>query len=193
MKRITTVLACVMVTWVAAAESVKVIFDTDMLTDFDDVGALACLHALADAGECEGWIEPAAEDALSDASRYVPVKSAGDACIRFFYEGRHGSDWNDAGYDFGSSGYGQLSECNSAFVQSGRKPTVWPAVGIGGKRPMSVPELVRGVRRAAECEETLSFHVPGCSPDDVAKDAELADAVDAMRREAERLNVRVEP
>ena len=37
----------------AAAEPVKVIFDTDMLTDFDDVGALACLHALADAGECE--------------------------------------------------------------------------------------------------------------------------------------------
>ena len=36
-----------------AAEPVKVIFDTDMLTDFDDVGALACLHAMADAGECE--------------------------------------------------------------------------------------------------------------------------------------------
>ena len=35
------------------AEPPKVIFDTDMLTDFDDVGALACLHALADAGECE--------------------------------------------------------------------------------------------------------------------------------------------
>ena len=31
----------------------KVIFDTDMISDFDDVGALACLHALADAGECE--------------------------------------------------------------------------------------------------------------------------------------------
>ena len=31
----------------------KVILDTDMLTDFDDVGALAALHALADAGECE--------------------------------------------------------------------------------------------------------------------------------------------
>lgn len=30
-----------------------IIFDTDMLTDFDDVGALACLHALADAGECK--------------------------------------------------------------------------------------------------------------------------------------------
>lgn len=35
------------------AAPVKVIFDTDMLTDFDDVGALACLHALADRGECE--------------------------------------------------------------------------------------------------------------------------------------------
>ena len=35
------------------AEPVKVIFDTDMLTDFDDVGALASLHAMADAGECE--------------------------------------------------------------------------------------------------------------------------------------------
>lgn len=31
----------------------KVIFDTDMYTDFDDVGALAVLHTLADAGECE--------------------------------------------------------------------------------------------------------------------------------------------
>ena len=35
------------------ADPVKVIFDTDMYTDFDDAGALACLHALADAGECE--------------------------------------------------------------------------------------------------------------------------------------------
>lgn len=43
------VLACAVV----AAEPVKVIFDSDMITDFDDVGALACLHALADAGECE--------------------------------------------------------------------------------------------------------------------------------------------
>ena len=36
-----------------SADPVKVILDTDMLTDFDDVGALACLHAMADAGECE--------------------------------------------------------------------------------------------------------------------------------------------
>jgi len=42
-----------MLAGVACAEPVKVIFDTDMGTDIDDVGALACLHALADAGECE--------------------------------------------------------------------------------------------------------------------------------------------
>lgn len=32
---------------------VKIFFDTDMLTDCDDAGALAVLHALADKGECE--------------------------------------------------------------------------------------------------------------------------------------------
>ena len=35
------------------ASPVKVIFDTDMYNDYDDVGAIAMLHALADAGECE--------------------------------------------------------------------------------------------------------------------------------------------
>ena len=31
----------------------KIIFDTDMVEDFDDVGALATLHAFADEGKCE--------------------------------------------------------------------------------------------------------------------------------------------
>ena len=31
----------------------RIIFDTDMFTDYDDVGALAMLHAFAEAGECE--------------------------------------------------------------------------------------------------------------------------------------------
>ena len=35
------------------AEPVKIIFDTDMAEDVDDVGALSILHALADAGEAE--------------------------------------------------------------------------------------------------------------------------------------------
>ena len=31
----------------------RIVFDTDMYTDYDDIGALAILHALADRGECE--------------------------------------------------------------------------------------------------------------------------------------------
>ena len=34
-------------------EPAKIIFDTDMYTDFDDAGALALLHAMADEGWCE--------------------------------------------------------------------------------------------------------------------------------------------
>ncbi|MEC3880989.1 nucleoside hydrolase [Parapedobacter sp. 10938] len=34
-------------------EAPKIIFDTDMGPDYDDVGAIALLHALADSGECE--------------------------------------------------------------------------------------------------------------------------------------------
>ena len=36
-----------------AKDRPKIILDTDMRTDWDDVGALAILHALADRGECE--------------------------------------------------------------------------------------------------------------------------------------------
>ena len=37
----------------STAQSVKLIFDTDMESDVDDVGALATLHALADNGEVD--------------------------------------------------------------------------------------------------------------------------------------------
>jgi purine nucleosidase len=37
----------------AAGPAVKVVFDTDMASDVDDVGALSVLHALADLGEAE--------------------------------------------------------------------------------------------------------------------------------------------
>jgi hypothetical protein len=36
-----------------AAPPVRLVFDTDMAEDVDDVGALAVIHALADRGECE--------------------------------------------------------------------------------------------------------------------------------------------
>ena len=37
----------------SVAAPVKIFFDTDMMTDCDDAGAMAVLHALADNGECE--------------------------------------------------------------------------------------------------------------------------------------------
>ena len=52
MKRMFAV-AAACTAWIAFGAPEKIIFDTDMYTDFDDVGALATLHALADAGECE--------------------------------------------------------------------------------------------------------------------------------------------
>ncbi len=37
----------------SVTQTPKIIFDTDMGPDYDDVGAIAVLHALADSGECE--------------------------------------------------------------------------------------------------------------------------------------------
>ena len=37
----------------ACADPVRIVFDTDMIGDYDDVGAMAVLHKLADAGACE--------------------------------------------------------------------------------------------------------------------------------------------
>lgn len=53
MKKVLMTLFVCGLTLLDRADPVKVIFDTDMYTDFDDVGALTCLHAMADAGECE--------------------------------------------------------------------------------------------------------------------------------------------
>lgn len=49
---------CALAGWIAlgfahAAEPVRIIFDTDMAEDVDDVGTLALLHALADRGEAD--------------------------------------------------------------------------------------------------------------------------------------------
>ncbi len=52
-RKLMTTIAAVACAAALAADPVKVIFDTDMATDYDDVGALAMLHAFADAGEAE--------------------------------------------------------------------------------------------------------------------------------------------
>lgn len=45
--------SCLLSCGLLSAAPVKIIFDTDMLTDCDDAGAMAVLHTLADRGECE--------------------------------------------------------------------------------------------------------------------------------------------
>lgn len=52
MRTLSAALALLAAASLARAEPVPVLFDTDMSTDCDDVGALAMLHALADRGEC---------------------------------------------------------------------------------------------------------------------------------------------
>ena len=49
--RLPALVACVALAGFAAGPGI--IFDTDMVEDYDDVGALACLHALADEGRCD--------------------------------------------------------------------------------------------------------------------------------------------
>jgi hypothetical protein len=39
------------------ADPVKIIFDTDLEPDYDDVGPLAFLHAMADSGEMSVFID----------------------------------------------------------------------------------------------------------------------------------------
>ena len=55
MKKLYTLLACAATgaATLLAAPVPKIIFDTDMVEDYDDVGAMAVLHAMADAGKCE--------------------------------------------------------------------------------------------------------------------------------------------
>ena len=54
-RKLAALLAVGMLALCSAADKapVKIIFDTDMIGDYDDVGAMAVLHKLADAGECE--------------------------------------------------------------------------------------------------------------------------------------------
>ena len=60
-----------------SAEPVKVIFDTDMGPDYDDVGAIAILHALAAQGECEIL-------ACCASDRYPTVAPTIEAFNRYF-------------------------------------------------------------------------------------------------------------
>jgi len=52
-KRVSSVFCCLLFTLIVHAQPKKVIFDTDMGPDYDDVGAITLLHNFADQGKAE--------------------------------------------------------------------------------------------------------------------------------------------
>ena len=55
------------------ASSVKIVFDTDIAGDYDDVGAMALLYAFADAGEIETGLAAALAASARAAPDAIPV------------------------------------------------------------------------------------------------------------------------
>ena len=115
----------------------------------------------------------------------------GKGALKVFYEGRDAAGWTDCGYQLAPNGYRTMANAK-AYVRRAdvTAATVFPAAGIGGARPYSVPDILRAVRRAAVRDEVLSLHVPG-TPETVAADARLADALRAAEAEARRLGLEV--
>lgn len=102
--------------------------------------------------------------------------------------------WHDVGYSLTPNGYCPLFRpeglpvfepvddfCVSCSVA---------AVGIGGSRRYSTPDLVRAVRRCSENDEAMALHIPDRKS--VQTDECLRVALAAVRLECERLGVRYE-
>lgn len=84
-------------------DNAKIIFDTDMGPDYDDVGAIAILHALADNGECEilatisSNSHPAVAPTIETFNRYykraeIPIGIPDRIGISFTNK----NNWNDS-------------------------------------------------------------------------------------------------
>jgi inosine-uridine nucleoside N-ribohydrolase len=87
----------------SVTEKAKIIFDTDMGPDYDDVGAIAIIHALADNGECEilatisSNSHPAVAPTIETFNRYykkpdIPIGVPDQVGIRFTNK----NNWNDS-------------------------------------------------------------------------------------------------
>jgi len=87
----------------APNRKVKIIFDTDMGPDFDDVGAITMLHAFADKGECEILAtvssngNPRAAQVIEIFNRYfnradIPIGVPENPVINFINK----NNWNDS-------------------------------------------------------------------------------------------------
>ena len=111
--------------------------------------------------------------------------------VRIFYSGRDKTGWTDSGYALVGNGYRPLTQFSKVFRHlSDAAGHPVPAVCIGTGHRYSVPDLLRGVHRAAEENESLAFCFPG-TPESVAADRELSAVLAAIRNEAISLGVSV--
>lgn len=109
-----------------AADVPLVVFDTDMYTDYDDVGALAVLNALADAGECK--IAAVVSSTWGDGNKSVAACEVVNA-----YYGRAdvpvGCARSGGMHGLGAAGYG-LPEKYASFVRHAVSTNAPPAVDV---------------------------------------------------------------
>jgi len=122
-------------------------------------------------------------------------KRTGLGTIVVFHDKCTKGRWVDSGYALGEDGYHPLchaSRTNGVYFarsEISRPGVVLRAVGIGGSRSYSAPDLVRAVRRVAETDEAFALHVDD-GPAGSLGDRKLADALAQVREEASRLGVR---
>ena len=126
-----------------------------------------------------------------EKNRYSPRKKGGK--VRIFFAGRDKTGWTDSGYQLNGNGYRPLTQIDDVYspVKScGGCQKDLPAVCLGGGQRFSVPDLMRGVRRAASEDEVLGICFAG-TPESVAADPALSAALAAIRQEAKALDVSV--
>ncbi len=120
------------------------------------------------------------------------LSRTGKGQLRLFFDGRDASGWKDAGYVFNNNGNSPVFSQNAPFVpvRAAAKCKEFQAVGISEDRAFWIPDLVRGIHRAAQHDEVFSLHVPG-TPKSLKNSPALATAVATLQREAEILGVTV--
>lgn len=130
------------------------------------------------------------EPEFCDKKRRYALRCKGGA-VRIFYSGRDKTGWTDSGYAVTGNGYSPLTQVSRVFRKVSDAPaSAVPAVCIGMGHAYSVPDLLRGIRRAAEENERVAFCFPG-TPESVAADKKLSAVRAAIRTEARYLGVAV--
>ena len=131
----------------------------------------------------------------ASAKPYEPERTDKGA-VKLFFEGEVPEGWRDSGYTLRPDGYHPLCCAEKEFgvyfpvAELENAATAVSAVGIGGDRAYSAPDLVRAVRRVAQTGEAFALHVVG-TPREAKADPKLCEAVKAVRDEARRLGVKL--